>query len=84
MSYSKVRGFTPGYHVFSSGGLQQGQEYGMINRCNRSITLRSDTDIYFVMLLASRCIVVDSKQQSKYKRIFQDILNRINDISVSL
>ena len=56
----------------------------MINRCNRSITLRSDTDIYFVMLLASRCIVVDNKQQSKYKRIFQDILNRINDISVSL
>ena len=50
----------------------------MINHCDRRITRLSDTDISFGLfnLFTLICLLGDSKQHSKCKRNFENILNR--------
>jgi hypothetical protein len=69
--------------------LQYSQRHGVINHCDRHITLLSDTDISFglfnlqMYLLIFICFLGDSKQHSKCKRNFEDIFNRTKDLSKS-
>ena len=54
--------------------LQYSQRHGVINHCDRHITLLSDTDISFglfnlqMYLLILVCLLGDSKQHSKGKK----------------
>ena len=61
----------------------------LVQYSQRRITIFSDTDIYIyiylllclIYLLTFLYLLGDSKQHSKYKINFEDILNRTKDIS---
>jgi hypothetical protein len=54
--------------------IQYHQRHGMINHCDRYITLRSDTYISFGLITYfDICLLGDSKKHSKCKRNFENI-----------